>query len=278
MPELPEVEHARRLVAEIALGRRIVHAECADDPLVFDGLTPGQARAFLEGSRITAVHRRGKYFWCELDRRPWPVFHLGMTGHVRAPGVDGLRLSSDAREPDTTWPPRYGKIRLVLDDDGEWAMTSARRWARIRFQKNPLDEQPIAGLGFDPLTDLPSAGEFTRLLLRRRAVMKSLLLNQHFIAGVGNWIADELLYQSRINPLRRASSLSRPEAKRVYIALRTVVQKACAVNADKQRFPRTWLYHRRWGRRADAQTVRGEEIRFDTIAGRTTAWCPQRQV
>jgi formamidopyrimidine-DNA glycosylase len=107
--------------------------------------------------------------------------------------------------------------------------------------------------------------------------VKALLLDQSFAAGVGNWIADEVLYQARIAPRRRARSLSREEARRLRAALASVVTTAVAVGADSDRFPQTWLFHERWGRDATATTARGEKIRHDTIAGRTTAWVPAIQ-
>jgi formamidopyrimidine-DNA glycosylase len=99
-------------------------------------------------------------------------------------------------------------------------------------------------------------------------------MDQSFAAGVGNWIADEVLYQARIDPRRRADALSEAEAKRIRSCLKRIIGKAVAVDADKKRFPRTWLFHRRWGKNSEAVTHRGERIRHITLAGRTTAWVP----
>ena len=103
------------------------------------------------------------------------------------------------------------------------------------------------------------------------------MLDQSFAAGVGNWIADEVLYQARIGPLRTGHSLTSQEVGRLRLALKRVVETAVKVNSDSDRFPRSWLFHRRWGRNADAVTTRGERIRHDTIGGRTTAWVPAVQ-
>ncbi|NNF44272.1 MAG: DNA-formamidopyrimidine glycosylase, partial [Phycisphaerales bacterium] len=114
----------------------------------------------------------------------------------------------------------------------------------------------------------------SRLLRDRSAILKSLLMDQSFAAGVGNWIADEVLYQAKIDPRRRACDLTDAEARRVRSRLKSVVARAVAVDADKTRFPRTWLFHRRWGRDESATTTRGDAIAFVTIGGRTTAWVP----
>jgi formamidopyrimidine-DNA glycosylase len=94
---------------------------------------------------------------------------------------------------------------------------------------------------------------------------------------VGNWVADEVLYQAGISPHRRAASLTLPELRRLRSRLQSVVHRAVAVEADSDRFPRSWLFHKRWGRDASAETSRRERIVHHTIGGRTTAWVPRRQ-
>ena len=169
------------------------------------------------------------------------------------------------------------KIHLVFDDGGELAMTDARRLGRILMRDDPLNELPIARLGFDPLLDFPSPRVFCKMLRKRSAIIKALLLDQGFAAGVGNWIADEVLYQARIDPRRRAHTLSEAEAKLLRTRLKSVVKTAVGVNADSSRYPRTWLFHRRWGKRHGTTTARGEPIEHITIGGRTTAWVPKVQ-
>lgn len=156
-------------------------------------------------------------------------------------------------------------------------MTDARRLGRILLREDPLNEPPIARLGFDALLDLPSYQAFGKMLRTRSATIKALLLDQGFAAGVGNWIADEVLYQARIDPRRRADTLSEAEAKALRRRLKSVLATAVKVNADSARYPRTWLFHARWGRRRGAKTVRGEPIEHITVGGRTTAWVPAVQ-
>jgi formamidopyrimidine-DNA glycosylase len=90
-------------------------------------------------------------------------------------------------------------------------------------------------------------------------------------------MADEILYQARLDPRRPAASLGPGEIGRLRTALAAVTRRAVAVDAAKERFPRTWLFHHRWGRRAGARTARGEAVEFLTVAGRTTAWVPAVQ-
>lgn len=277
MPELPEVDAARRLAARVARGRRIVRVICAPDPLVFVD-PPARVRRALLGRRVRAVKRHGKHLWFELDRRPWPCMHFGMAGGMATPASAGVRLVSHGRaQPAPAWPPRFTKLHLLFDDGGQLVVTDARRLGRIRLCHDPEREPPVSRLGFDVLHELPPPARFADLLRGRAAPIKALLLDQSFAAGVGNWIADEVLYQARIAPRRPARSLASAEARRLRQALRRVVATAVEVGADSDRFPPSWLFHHRWGRRAEAVTARGESIRHDTVGGRTTAWVPAVQ-
>jgi formamidopyrimidine-DNA glycosylase len=265
MPELPEVERARKLLEATAVGRRIVRAVAVEDPIVYDGSAPAAVERALRGRRVEAVRRRGKHLWMALDARPWPLFHFGMTGGFTVRGSN------------VAWPPRFVRLTLRLDDGTEFAFHDARRLGRIRLRRDPETEPPVSELGFDALLDLPPAGDFARALSGRRAAIKALLLDQSFAAGVGNWIADEVLYQARLDPRRPAASLTPDEATRLRSRLSVVVRMAVSVDADSDRFPPHWLFHRRWGRAKDALTAGGERIEFATVGGRTTAFVPAVQ-
>jgi formamidopyrimidine-DNA glycosylase len=278
MPELPEVEAARALVERVAAGRRIVRAWCARDGLVFERASSERWRRALIGRRFLRARRHGKHLWLELDRRPWPCLHFGMTGNLHVPSQRAARLvSSGKRRSDDAWPPRFAKLWLTFEGGAEFVVSDARRLGRIRLRRDPRGEPPISLLGFDALLNVPSPSRFYALVHERAAPVKALLLDQSFAAGVGNWIADEVLYQARIAPARPARSLTAGEVRRLRTALRRVVRTAVGVGADSDRYPRGWLFHRRWGRRAGSVTAGGEQIRHDTIGGRTTAWVPRRQ-
>lgn len=262
MPELPEVEAARRRLQRALAGRRLVRVRARDDRLVLAGTTRREVERALTGRRVRAVKRRGKHLWLELDRRPWPSFHFGMTG------------SFDPHEGEL---PRSWRLEVVTDRGRRLVFRDPRRFGRIRLQQDPPSEPPIALLGFDPLLEPPTNRELRLALSRRRGPLKAVLLDQTLFAGVGNWVADEVLYQARLSPLRRAVSLTPAEVSRLRAALLRVVRTAVAANADSDRFPRNWLFHARWGRARDAVTARREAVRHLTVGGRTTAWVPGRQ-
>lgn len=299
MPELPEVEAAKRAAHNVAAGRRIAEVWVADDPIVFEGVTPARFRRALVGRRVKAVRRHGKHLWLELDRRPWPCLHFGMTGGIHAnqshpggaarraavPAGRAVRLVSDGPRAARTdgrpdWPPRFTKLHLRFAGGGELALADGRRLGRIRLRRDPPTEPPISALGFDAWRALPTPARFHAMLRERKSPIKAVLLDQSFAAGIGNWIADEVLYQAGVAPKRRASTLSIAEARRLRAKIRSVIGAALRAGSNSDRFPRWWLFHRRWGHRRGgppATTARGEHIRHDTVGGRTTAWVPTAQ-
>ncbi|MCZ6836778.1 MAG: hypothetical protein O7G85_13465 [Planctomycetota bacterium] len=284
MPELPEVEFGRKLAESVAKGRVIEKVTCAKDDLVFPDASPRKMTSALKGKRVLEVRRRGKQLWFVLDAPPHPLFHFGMTGAFLTPGPapgfkKSLQLASSPKDTkDEDWPPRFVKIHLYFDGGGELVMTNKRRLGRILLRDDPENEKPISKLGFDPLLDLPSPKIFCEKLLKRKIPIKALLLDQGFSAGVGNWIADEILYQAKIAPSRVANTLSEIEARRVRTKMKSIIDKAVSVDADKTRFPKTWLFHYRWGKNANAKTSKGEKIIHEQHGGRTTAWVPGVQV
>lgn len=286
MPELPEVETVCRKIDEAFRGQRIreVHAETGDRFLfAFEPLA--RVKAALTGARIRGTGRRGKYFWLELDRRPWLLLHLGMTGNVeiRAPkgkghvkSWGGVRLWSEGegKEPGRLF---FCRLLLVTENGAELALTDPRRFGRLWLADEPLLHPRVRKLGFDPLVNFPKSAELLAILKKRKAPIKAVLLDQKLFAGVGNWIADEILYHAGIAPRRAAASLTPAEVKRLHAKTLFVIRKAVAVESDYERFPRSWLFHHRWGKDEAARTSHLRKIVHEEIGGRTTAWVPGLQ-
>ena len=122
----------------------------------------------------------------------------------------------------------------------------ARRLGRIRLCADPLHEPPISELGFDPILCMPSRTDFEKLMTRRKCPIKALLLDQSFSAGVGNWIADEVLYHARVHPERRCNTLSDDEISALHTQVQQVCKTAVDVDADDTKFPEDWLFKHRW--------------------------------
>lgn len=264
MPELAEVETVRRALEAGCTGRRIASVWCADDAIVFDEQAPNAVAKALKGRTPTGAGRKGKQFWLTLDNGMSVLMHLGMTGWVETAYPAGER-------------PRFAKLEAVFGDGSRFAFRDARRLGRIRLRKDVLGSPPVSELGFDPYLDDPGAGWFADAVRRRKAPVKAILLDQGFSAGIGNWLADEILFQAKVDPRRRGDALTVAEAKAVYRAMKRIVNKAVEVGADDARFPGSWLFHHRWGRNAEARTASGAKIAHDTVGGRTTAWVPSVQ-
>lgn len=144
------------------------------------------------------------------------------------------------------------------------------RFGRARlYDISPvLGTGPIAQLGPDPLGTWP-LGPFVEKLATQKRCVKAVLLDQKFVAGIGNWICDDVLYMAKIHPARQCETLSVAEAKAIHGAVQTVVSTAVAVNAETAKLPKPWLIQVRWDR--TTTTLDGKSVSYSTIAGRTTA-------
>ena len=264
MPELPEAETARRKAERALRGRRIVGMHVAQDDILFESVAPGRFKRALRRARVTGSGRKGKHFWLELDRRPWLLLHWGMSGRIEVYG--------NARER-----PTYCKLERTTEKGTRVTYTNKRRIGRLRLRHDPVGEDPVASLGFDALTELPRSPRLQQLFEARRSPMKALLLDQKFGAGIGNWVADKLLYQARLKPTRLACDLTATEVQRLRRVWKRVIEHAVNVGADAEQFPRTWLFHHRCGKNHGTRTADGHRLEFSTVGGRTTAWAPAVQ-
>jgi len=289
MPELPEVERARRLLEDYGGAKKIVRCNTNEqgggprdgklDDIVFEG--EGSAKAFpsvIVGRCIVAVKRRGKQLWCELSGDGHhPLFHFGMTGSFSVKGVDAPQYKSFTVSGE--WPPRFCKCELELEGGVCIAFSDPRRLGRILLRANPLQEKPVSLLAPDPVLEPPTVDEFKAKVRVRDKPIKAVLLDQNMVlSGIGNWIADEVLYQAGVHPSTKCSAMSEAQLDAVFCKVLEVCSFACEVNADSDSFPKEWLFHYRWGKGgAETKMPDGSQIIFETVAGRTSAIVPSRQ-
>lgn len=279
MPELPEVESVRRIMRRVLQGQRIVEAEVVPDEIVLGGVDPAAFRAALEGRVLKDVGRKGKYWWLDFGEPPVVFGHLGMSGWIRELGQPTVRLKEHGQAPldDENGRPRFLKLMLTAESGQRIAFTDGRRLARMWMGESPDTDARVAKLGPDVYDELPNAEQLHKTLTRRKAPMKALLLDQALFAGVGNWIADECLYQGGIAPKRTGDTLTLPEVESLRAALVKILDKAVDLGADSEQFPEDWLFHHRWDGSRGPDTIGGELIVRETVGGRTTAWVPTRQ-
>jgi len=285
MPELPEVESARRHAARLGTGKAITHAEFLDDTKIFTGpSTPAEYADALRGATLRHVGRKGKQLWLELGRgnkvSGVMMMHFGMTGSWVWLGEDVpqyRRFTVDA----ANWPPRFWKFHLEFADGTKMAFTDPRRFGKAALLPSLDALAPhLDKLGFDPLLDMVPQLHFDALLARRKRPIKAVLLDQAFCAGIGNWVADEVLYQSRVHPEAVASELSDAQRARLRGAVQQVIAEAVEADADYRHFPESWLFHQRWITGKDRAGVKcgGKPVAWSEVGGRTTAFVPSVQL
>ncbi len=247
MPELPEAERARQTL-ESALGRRIAEVDDRDS-YVCRPHAPGEIAAALTGHTLATAHRRGKFMWLQTDDGPALGLHLGMAGRILV-------------DPDDT--TRWDRFTLTFDDGGRLVLRDKRRLGRAVL--NP----DFSHVG-------PDAAEVGRVEFRRRigagrAPIKARLLDQGAISGIGNLLADQILWQARLSPNHRTGALSMQELDRLRREVRAAVRSAIRKGgAHTGQFIEA--------RRRDGVCPRdGHHLSRARVGGRTTYWCPVCQM
>ncbi|KNE72466.1 formamidopyrimidine-DNA glycosylase [Allomyces macrogynus ATCC 38327] len=308
MPELPEVEKTRSRLGAVADGQQIVDISSFEDTIVYN-IPHTDFATRLRGATLIESKRYGKWMYCPIRAAPtseeahadagtgdateadyYLFLHLGMTGNIRVRGntrVADYRMKSLKYDLDPdggeVWPPRWCKFTLTFANGAEVAFCDPRRLGKIwileaKSEKDVKELSPLKDLGFDPVHCMPSTDEFAAAVSTRKCPIKALLLDQAFSAGIGNWIADEVLYQSKIHPARRCHMLTRTDLDAIHAQIVAVNQIAIEANANATEFPNHWLFHRRWGKGGAAvKTVDGNVIKFVTVGGRTSAYVPAVQ-
>lgn len=259
MPELPDVETFKRYFDATSLHKRVEHVHLHDE-LLLDGVSRQKVVGVLVGEAFEGTTRRGKYLGARTTNDEWLILHFGMTG--------SLQYAQSLGDE-----PRYTALLLELSDDSQLAYINKRRFGKISAASSFDDFIEARELGPDALdVDLPS---FRAMVAGRRGSIKSLLMNQKILAGVGNVYADEMLFHAGVMPDRNASSLSEREITDVHAWLMRVLKTAIDRGADADRMPESWLLPRR---AADAPcTLCNGMIASMKVSGRTTYFCPSHQ-
>jgi formamidopyrimidine-DNA glycosylase len=278
VPELPEVESARAAIERAALNREIADVDDTDSWECRPHL-PGDIRTALLGRRLTGAFRRGKSMWCETSgvgrsRTPGPVLgiHLGMSGRILVSDPGGAlteggdwlggRYGQGAEQPARK--PVWDRFTLTFTDGGSLRLFDKRRLGRVRLDPD------LDALG--PDAELVTAAEFRERVGRGTAPVKARLLDQSVIAGVGNLLADETLWQARLSPRRPCNELTGDELSVLHDALQRATKAAIAQGGVHTG---TIIEFRRAGL---ACPRCGTELTHATVGGRTTWWCPEEQV
>jgi formamidopyrimidine-DNA glycosylase len=294
MPELPEVETVRRQLEPELVGKRIVSASVLDERLTRPEPPRSLERA-VKGREVTAVARRGKYLLVGLEGGRTLAMHLRMTGNLllrdsehgetadlmKSERLGGPRLYESAPEP------KHVRARFELDDGRTLVFTDVRRFGQaiVLDAGDKLDEFFATRLGVEPLSDELTSEKLLELAKDRKAPLKSFLLTQSRVAGIGNIYADEALWRARIHPLRPAGSLDGDEVARLRKAIRAALEMGIARQGatlrdyrdPEGRRGRMQDEFKVYGRAGEPCPRCGTPIEKTRVAGRGTWYCPECQ-
>jgi formamidopyrimidine-DNA glycosylase len=260
MPELAEVEYFRRQW-DSGFGRRVIRVATHSGKRVFRGTDVVALETALTGARFLGSEGHGKQMLFRFSRGASLGIHLGMSGQlgVEAPGIspgkhDHLVLFQEERSLIYSDPRMFGQIRFILGrGTPDW-------WKNLP----PAVISPA--FTYSVLSEI--------LNRHRRSPIKALLLNQNLFPGVGNWMADEILWQVRLYPGTRAGDLCVRQQHDLWRVSRAICRTALkTIGVDWSEPPKNWLIHRRWEKRGRCPRD-GNLLDHRTVAGRTTAWCP----
>ncbi len=287
MPELAEVEFYRRRWWAAGARQTVNAAEANSRSRVYRSLArefPGGVRVLaktLTGAKLADSATHGKQMWFvfktphQTKQFLWLGVHLGMTGSMHAEPVDYLAQKHDALILS------LARRTLVFNDP--------RQFGRVRAWRGPMGERPPW------LQNLPNeilsrgfTAEFVSKVLQRhaRAPLKAVLLNQKYFPGIGNWMADEILWRAALHPaLPSGRAADLPTAKKLHAAIQKVAHDALCVIAGvggklppdlNVHIPDTWLFNHRWEDGGLCPKTK-KPLRRAEIGGRTTCWSPARQ-
>jgi formamidopyrimidine-DNA glycosylase len=268
MPELAEVDYFRKRW-DVGLKKRIEEVLLHPKARIFRGIDTAKMARALTGATLERSESRGKQMLFVAKKRAvkshvWLGLHLGMTGELR------VEKAGYAPAKHDHLVLREVKNALVFED--------ARMFGRVLFGEGAEVPSWWAKLPPDLLSQAFTTKELEKFLKRRaRAPIKAVLLMQERFPGIGNWMADEILWRAEIHPRQAAGSLDEVQIASLYLEIRWVCRQALRIiGKDLSDPPDSWLFNHRWQKGGTCPRT-GAKLQHATIGGRTTCWSPARQ-
>lgn len=263
MPELAEVLYYSK-VWNAGRGEKVIRVHVHPGKRIFRGMDAHKLETSLPGRKLERAEVHGKQLLFGFSKGLWLGLHLGMTGKL-------LVMPKDFQ------PGKHDHL-VLYQPKRALVFTDPRLFGRVRLNASPAPPEWWSSL--PPAIDSPN---FTRermdtfLQRHARLPIKSALLLQEGFPGVGNWLADEVLWQAKINPLSPSGRLSAKERRQVWEKVRQVCHEAVLqISPEFEDPPPGWLFHERW-RRAGLCPIHRTPLRKQMVGGRNTAWCPRCQ-
>ncbi len=259
MPELPDVETFKRYLGATSLHQRIVDVDVRSADLL-KGISERELARRLKGRRFECSCRHGKHLFVRTDGDIWLRLHFGMTGSLRY-------FKGEEKAPPHT------RVLFVLAKDYRLAFDDQRKFGEVGLVNEVAEFLKRRALGADTV-DIDLA-EFKDTLTRHRGTVKSILMNQRLIAGIGNIYADEILFHVEIHPGTQVARLGDKTLAKLFRAMRYILEKAIKARADVDQMPESWLLpNRHKGGRCPRC---GRKLKSSKIGGRTAWFCPHCQ-
>jgi len=282
MPELPDVEVFRRYLNATALHQRIEEVEVLSSK-VLEGVSAGRLEKELRGTLLDSTRRHGKYLFvyratpAEKSKLPLLVLHFGMTGYLKYfkdPEDEGSEPEGpEETRPDLARKLRHERLAFHFDNGYHLAYVSQRLLGSVHLVDDPDRFLEKKELGPDALE--LRFQELAGILGRGRGSVKSTLMNQKLLAGIGNIYSDEILFQARLHPKAEVRGLDGDALRKLHGKLRHVLETAIEAGADPDEMPRSWLLpHREEGKSCPRCSGK---IRKAQVSGRSAYFCPDCQ-
>lgn len=271
MPELPEVEITRRQLTPHLVGRKVLALQTTKASYFF--LTPPKVLAKqVVGRTLVSLERHGKYLVARLDDDSKLLLHLGMTGQLFADGAQNARLG--------TYPDQHTHLTFDFQGGGRVYFRDVRKFGKVRWLAREATDPRLTKLGPDALE--ATGSQLYAAARKRKTPVKTLLLDQSVLAGVGNIYADEALFFSRIRPLRKCNKLTKAECATLAQSIRQVLLRSIQAGGSTisdfvAPDGRSGGYqHERnvYGREGEACPNCAAEIRRIVIGQRSSCYCP----
>ncbi|NCP17767.1 MAG: DNA-formamidopyrimidine glycosylase [Erythrobacter sp.] len=259
MPELPEAEANRLRIERDCLNRTIEAVELGEDTEYIE-LPGDNERTRLVGHQFTETHRHGKLIFAGSKTGPWIGVHLGMTGSLRPFNEDD-------------GPPDYAKFIVRFEGDRRLAFRCPRKLGWVRVIDDPASE--IARIEYGPDALDIAAEDFADAIGGSRGAVKSMLMDQRKLAGIGNLWSDEILYRVGIDPERKGTDLADDTLSDMHTAMRDILCTVMDTEADYGKLPGDWLIHTRT-EGADCPRCEGT-IAKTKVGGRSAYHCTRHQ-
>jgi formamidopyrimidine-DNA glycosylase len=261
MPELPDVEVFRRYLDSTSLHKRIKQVQVHTRNMV-EGAPAWKLKATLEGHVFKSTDRHGKYLFAALDNKHWLVLHFGMTGF--------LKYFKDLEKN-----PPHERMLLTFYNGYHLAYDCQRKLGKITLTEDLEAFISEEKLGPDALADPFHLAAFREALAGSRSAVKSALMNQNLMAGIGNIYSDEILFQAGILPTEKAQALDEEATKRLFRSMKDVLKTAIDSQAKPEALPDSYIIpHRKKNGKCPKC---GKALQKEKVSGRSSYFCSKCQ-